>query len=77
MLAWCETQFRLLGRTRDAKSLALPALDRMAESAKDGVEFKMCNNAMKSGGFSTEEMHGFVTLVPAGSPEIGYYQGKG
>jgi len=51
--------------------------DKMAELAKDGVEFKMCNNAMKAAGFSAEDMHGFVTVVPAGFPEIAYYQGKG
>lgn len=53
------------------------AMDSMAELAKEGVEFKMCNNAMKSAGFSAEDMHGFVTVVPAGYPEIAYYQGKG
>lgn len=53
------------------------AMDGMAELAKEGVEFKMCNNAMKSAGFSAEDMHGFVTVVPAGYPEIAYYQGKG
>ena len=52
-------------------------MDKMAELAKDGVEFKMCNNAMKAAGFSAEDMHGFVTIVPAGFPEIAYYQGKG
>lgn len=53
------------------------AVDKMAELAKDGVEFKMCNNAMKSAGFSAEDMHGFITVVPAGFPEIAYYQAKG
>ncbi|TXH74437.1 DsrE family protein [Thiobacillus sp.] len=52
-------------------------MDKMAELAKDGVEFKMCNNAMKAAGFSAEDMHGFVTVVPAGFPELAYYQGKG
>lgn len=52
-------------------------MDKMAELAKDGVEFKMCYNAMKSAGFSTEDMHGFVTVVPAGFPELAYYQAKG
>ena len=52
-------------------------IDKMAELAKDGVEFKMCNNAMKAAGFSTEDMHGFITIVPAGFPEIAYYQNKG
>ncbi len=53
------------------------AMDKMAELAKDGVEFKMCNNAMKAAGFSAEDMHGFITVVPAGFPELAYYQNKG
>ncbi len=53
------------------------AIDKMAELAKDGVQFKMCNNAMKAAGFSAEDMHGFITVVPAGFPEIAYWQGRG
>lgn len=53
------------------------AMDKMAELAKEGVEFKMCFNAMKAAGFTTEDMHGFVTVVPAGFPEVAYWQGKG
>jgi intracellular sulfur oxidation DsrE/DsrF family protein len=52
-------------------------IDRMAELSKDGVEFKMCNNAMKAAGFKAEDMHGFITVVPAGFPEVAYWQGKG
>ncbi|MHB1331720.1 MAG: DsrE family protein [Sulfuriferula sp.] len=52
-------------------------VDKMGELAKDGVEFKMCNNAMKAAGFKAEDMHGFITVVPAGFPEIAYYQAKG
>ena len=53
------------------------AVDKMAELAKEGVEFKMCNNAMKSAGFTAQDMHGFITVVPAGFPELAYWQGKG
>lgn len=53
------------------------AIDKMAELAKDGVEFKMCNNAMRAAGFKAEDMHGFVTVVPAGFPELAYWQAKG
>lgn len=53
------------------------AMDKMAELAKEGVEFKMCFNAMKAAGFTTEDMHGFVTVVPAGFPELAYWQAKG
>lgn len=52
-------------------------VDKMAELAQDGVEFKMCSNAMKAAGFRAEDMHGFITVVPAGFPEIAYYQAKG
>lgn len=52
-------------------------VDKMAELAKDGVEFKLCNNAMKAAGYSAEDMHGFITVVPAGFPELAYWQGKG
>jgi intracellular sulfur oxidation DsrE/DsrF family protein len=52
-------------------------IDKMAELANDGVEFKMCNNAMLAAGFKAEDMHGFVTVVPAGFPEVAYWQGKG
>lgn len=52
-------------------------VDRLAELAEQGVEFKMCNNAMRAAGFSAEDMHGFVTIVPAGFAEIAYWQGKG
>lgn len=53
------------------------AIDKMADLAKEGVEFKMCNNAMKAAGFQAEDMHGFITVVPAGFPELAYWTGKG
>jgi uncharacterized protein len=52
-------------------------IDKLAELAKDGVEFKMCNNAMRAAGFKAEDMHGFITVVPAGFPELAFWQGKG
>lgn len=52
-------------------------IDKMAELNEDGVEFKMCNNAMQAAGFRAEDMHGFITVVPAGFPEVAYWQGKG
>lgn len=52
-------------------------VDKMAELAKDGVEFKMCNNAMLAAGFKAEDMHGMITVVPAGFPELAYWQEKG
>jgi intracellular sulfur oxidation DsrE/DsrF family protein len=52
-------------------------VDKMAELAQGGVEFRMCNNAMRAAGFEPEDMHGFITVVPAGFPEIAYLQSQG
>jgi hypothetical protein len=41
------------------------------------TEFKLCNNAMNAAGFAADDMHGFITVVPAGFPELAYWQGKG
>lgn len=54
-----------------------PIVDKMASLAEAGVEFRMCNNAMRAAGFKAEDMHGFITVVPAGFPEIAYLQSKG
>lgn len=52
-------------------------VDRMAELSAEGVEFRMCNNAMRAAGFQSDDMHGFITVVPAGFPELVYWQSKG
>lgn len=52
-------------------------VDPLAELAREGVEFKMCHNALRAAGFRAEDMHGFVTVVPAGFAEIAHWQGKG
>ncbi|KAA3632824.1 MAG: hypothetical protein DWQ08_02865 [Proteobacteria bacterium] len=52
-------------------------VDKMAELADAGVEFRMCNNAMRAAGFEPQDMHGFITVVPAGFPEIAYLQSQG
>jgi hypothetical protein len=52
-------------------------VDRMADLADEGVDFRMCNNALRAAGFEPEDMHGFITVVPAGFPEISYLQHKG
>lgn len=52
-------------------------VDKLAALAKEGVEFRMCNNAMRAAGFEATDMHGFVTVVPAGFPEIAYLQSQG
>ena len=52
-------------------------VDKMAALSDKGVKFHMCNNAMRAAGFKPEDMHGFITVVPAGFPEIAYLQSKG
>lgn len=52
-------------------------VDKMAALAEQGVKFHMCSNAMRAAGFKAEDMHGFITVVPAGFPEIAYLQSKG
>ena len=52
-------------------------VDKMAAHAEKGVKFHMCNNAMRAAGFKPEDMHGFITVVPAGFPEIAHLQSKG
>lgn len=52
-------------------------MDRMAELAEQGVEFRMCNNALRAAGYEPEDMHGFVTVIPAGFPEIVMLQAQG
>ncbi len=52
-------------------------VDKMAALAEDGIEFRMCNNAMRAAGFKSSDMHGFITVVPAGFPEIAYLQSQG
>lgn len=52
-------------------------VDRMAELAEMGVKFSMCNNAMVAAGFEASDMHGFITVIPAGFPEIALLQTKG
>lgn len=52
-------------------------VDNMARLADEGVEFRMCNNAMRAAGFEADDMHGFITVVPAGFPELALLQHQG
>lgn len=54
-----------------------PIVDKLAELAREGVEFRMCNNALRAAGFQPEDMHGFITVVPAGFAEIALLQSQG
>ncbi len=52
-------------------------IDKLAALAEAGVDFRMCNNALTAAGYEPQDMHGFVTVVPAGFPEIAYLQSRG
>jgi uncharacterized protein len=52
-------------------------MDKMKELADLGVEFRMCHNALRAAGYKADDFHGFVTVVPAGFPEIAFLQSKG
>lgn len=52
-------------------------VQKMAELAEAGVEFRMCNNAMRAAGYEARDMHGFITVVPAGFPEVAHLQSQG
>jgi uncharacterized protein len=52
-------------------------IDQLAELSKEGVDFRMCNNAMHGAGFEAKDIDGFVTIIPAGFAEVIYLQHKG
>ncbi len=68
-------ELRLFAKENYVKYQAV--VDKLAELSKDGVEFRMCNNAMRAAGYSADDMHGFITVVPAGFPEIAHLQSMG
>jgi hypothetical protein len=51
--------------------------DRAASMAKQGIQFEICRNAAAAQGFAPEDLHGFVTVVPAGPYALAYWQAKG
>lgn len=52
-------------------------VDRAASLAAQGVRFEVCRNAAKILGLEPEDLHGFVTVVPAGPYAIAYWEAKG
>ena len=52
-------------------------VDRAASFASQGVRFEICRNAATVQGIGAENLHGFVTLVPAGPYALAYWQAKG
>jgi hypothetical protein len=47
------------------------------ELRQAGVRFEICRNAAAARGFAPEDLHGFVTVVPAGPYALAYWQTKG
>ena len=52
-------------------------VDRAASFATQGVRFEVCRNAANAQGIAPEDLHGFITVVPAGPHALAYYQAKG
>lgn len=52
-------------------------VDRAASLAQQGVKFEVCRNAAKAQGLAAEDLHGFMTVVPAGPYALAYWQAKG
>lgn len=52
-------------------------VDRAASLSTQGVKFEACRNAAAAQGFSPEDFHGFVNVVPAGPYALAYWQTKG
>jgi len=52
-------------------------VDRAASFAQQGVKFEVCRNAAAAQGIAPGDLHGFVTVVPAGPHALAYWQAKG
>lgn len=52
-------------------------VDRAASLANQGVKFEICGLASAAQGSAPEDLHGFVTVVPAAPYALAYWQSKG
>jgi intracellular sulfur oxidation DsrE/DsrF family protein len=52
-------------------------VDRAASLASQGVKFEICGLAAAAQGSTPEDLHGFVTVVPAAPYALAYWQSKG
>jgi len=52
-------------------------VDRAASFAQQGVRFEACRNSAAAQGFTPDDFHGFVHVVPAGPYALAYWQAKG
>jgi intracellular sulfur oxidation DsrE/DsrF family protein len=62
------TEIRAFAKENYEKYQAV--IDQLADLSKQGVEFRMCNNAMHAVGYQSNDIVGFITVVPAGFAEI-------
>ena len=69
------TEIRAFAKENYEKYQAV--IDQLADLRKEGVDFRMCNNAMHGAGFEAKDIDGFVTIVPAGFAEVISLQNKG
>ena len=68
-------ELRLFAKENYQKYRAI--VDQAADLADRGVEFRMCGNSMKRAGFEVSHIHGFLSVIPAGFPEIILLQSQG
>lgn len=52
-------------------------IDRAARLAELGVKYEVCVVAANAMGFSTEDFHSFVNVVPLGTYALGYHASRG
>ncbi len=52
-------------------------VDRAASLSQQGVRFEVCRNAAAALGLGPDDLHGFITVVPAGPYALTYWQQKG
>jgi intracellular sulfur oxidation DsrE/DsrF family protein len=52
-------------------------VDRAASFASQGVKIEICGLAAAAQGSAPEDLHGFVTVVPAAPYALAYWQSKG
>jgi intracellular sulfur oxidation DsrE/DsrF family protein len=69
------TEIVTLAKKNDAKYSQ--AVKRMRYYADLGVEFRVCAIAASDYGYSAEDFHDFVILVPSAITELGHWQQQG
>lgn len=52
-------------------------VDRSARLAEAGVKFEVCSVAADALGFSVDDFHGFIDVVPLGTYALAYHQQQG